>query len=356
MFLDKRSKDDTYLQTQKSDINSSCSESGALIALLAKGAQDYWLNGVKYKTYHELVLSEGYQLVYGPIEHVIKYSFDRKTLTITLSNAIYDFINLLDLYVNNSSDNISKTFKNLTIKVDNDVFDEFHSWEQLVIAAAFNGKRKVSDFTCCGEHVCTIPLAVAPFHENNYVKSKFIVITITFLEEVVKPTEIGLFGKKYYLQDVYNYKYNKQQPHDFITYQSRQYVQKNNNIGLNCYKLNWLHPVTHIYFWGFDKTKLLNVKLSLNGHYFYNGPLVPLEHEKARRGFDHIETCIIFLCEDEYDKAPMSSINFSRIEFASLTLEMENNMTDLENLHIAAINVAGVKYEYGKYALSFSSF
>jgi hypothetical protein len=78
-------------------------------------------------------------------------------------------------------------------------------------------------------------------------------------------------------------------------------------------------PAHLLYFWGLDMDKSLisNVRLVLNGHSYYDGPLEPLEHVKLSKGFT-CEPCMIFFSDAPYDKPTYSTLGFDRIDSASL--------------------------------------
>lgn len=326
-------------------------ESGALMGLVAKGLQDIWINRNRRQNTKDMVYNLGgfYQVIYGLIDHTNEWYSDRCKIKINMDN-FYDFINVIDLHIDDSIENISKVFKNITAKVDDQIFDTFDSWEQVITVAAIHG-RKVTSSMIGDQPYCTIPIALAPLHKHNFIRNNCIEILIEFVNDTLQSKVFKLFGNKHYVE---NYNSLRSLEYEFITFQSQCCCINQKIQGFsNSYRLQFNFPVTHIYFWGFDKTKVSNVKLSINGNNLYNGPLGTLEHEKERRGLGDISACIIFLCEDNYTEAPFSSVNFSRIEFSALVLDIQDN--DMQFINIAAVNIAGVQFKKDKYKLIFES-
>lgn len=281
---------------------------------------------------------DGYNVKYDKLKCKLKWSLDRKTVTIALDNNPKYYINLINLYINDSSKTISKLFEKLEVSIDDQVFDEMYSWDQMLTASGINGKRTITDHECDGRSYCSIPLPVAPFHKDNLiVSSGNIVITLKFTKDPLRPyLLIDLYGNHYNVQ--YNSKTMERNPYNFVTFQSQYQMMGKMNIGINEYKLNWKYPATHIYFWGFDKSRVTNVRLVLNKENHYNGPLGPLEHFKVQRGLGNINACIIFLSEADY-------VDQSGIENIVLIIETQGE----GNIEIAGVTKLGVQYEDGKY-------
>lgn len=326
-------------------------EGGSLMSLLSKGPVDSWLR-YYYERYNgkSLIDKYDYQVVYGSL-YSDKWSDDRKVLSICIEDN-FDLLNLVDLYVNDTSENMSKLFDSVEVTVDGIPMDKMHCWEQMITTAALHG-RTPTDQVIGKKNYCTVPLALAPFHCGNFVISEQgrIFINVQFKEPVPKHVCICFFGHKYYLKLFTNniylgaLKQIKSSPYSFVSYQNK-YCEYDVHKGFNSFRLNFHNPVSHIYFWGIDKTKIRNnVQLKVNGSNIYNGSIASLEHIKKNRGLGHIQENIIFFCEpsarlSKNDTKIKSSVNFSRIDYSCLIID---SMVE-GKIKIAALNIVGVSY------------
>jgi hypothetical protein len=216
--------------------------------------------------------------------------------------------------------------------------------------AIYGGNREITQI---GDKLF-IPLIMAPFHENNLIMPSAeyhkLTITIKFVESY--DSQIDLFAKQYYLNTPQRVEFFKQ-PHTFITYQNQcSHFNALNNSGTNIFALNYNHPVYLIYFWGFDKTKVTNIRVSFNNYDYYNGGIEELEYMKKCKGLEKVEPVIIFFSQENLYKQSRDTINFSRIDYAKLIISTTE--TEEKPVYIVGQNLQPIRYMSGMYGLAFS--
>jgi hypothetical protein len=203
-----------------------------------------------------------------------------------------------------------------------------------------------------------IPLAMAPFHEHNLVSPSTehhkLAVNLTFQEDfTASMLNPRLFANMYYVDTPKRHSIINM-PYEFATIQSQCEYDFKNRVtkGINTFKLSFNHPSYMIYFWGFDKNKVTNITFNINSKPFYNGPIEPLEHQKALRGLSDVEPTFIFFSNNGFDEQLTSSINFSRIDYMDLIITTDQE--EETDLSVAALNIQGYRHSHGMFGLIYS--
>jgi hypothetical protein len=161
-----------------------------------------------------------------------------------------------------------------------------------------------------------------------------------------------MYGKAYYL-DPPDRRKLFDTPHEFTTVQSIAIDCGKVKKGTNTINVNYLnHPVYMKYFWGFDKSKVTNIRYEINDCIYYDGPIEPLEHIKKQRGYGECEQLMLFFSDDKFNTKPRSTINFSRLDKVVLVIETEQE--EETDVYVGAFNIQGFRYMNGMIGLSFS--
>jgi hypothetical protein len=278
-----------------------------------------------------------------------------KTVTYTFKKDC-DLFNRIDLVLPNPNNlPLNKIIKSVETDLGGSKIDRIGSScgnfdiDTLINTDCALFKRKIS-------HVngkTFIPLSLAPLYDYNLqpnLKYHEFKIIVKYTQEYEYIKDAELYGNVYFLD-------NKERkdlfmnPHSFITTQHQYTGVEKMICGHSAFTLNYNHPVYMIYFWGFDKSKVKNIWLQLNGHDFYNGPPEPLEHYKLSRGYD-VEPMMIFFSQDDFNVPTKSTVNFSRIDRAQLIIKSEQY--EPTDVHIIGLSLQPIRFMSGMGGLSFS--
>lgn len=384
--------------------------SGILTALSAKGHQDTYMEASsKLFDCHQKDYMKGtYQTMYKILDTEQKLVKSKLTNNFQLEFNIKrtcDFINMVDIAIHNP-DNLSihELITSVTVEIGGQRMDRMGVTPDIETqirtnAAIFNRVVTTVNGTTF------IPLTMAPLHEHNLIspsalkyhdvkiivelnekfvnspvskggvgksntahsfftggKYSSVYSEVDELEEIEQGTQsenrkkdaimkkIVLYGNVYYLDDPER-KILYENSDEFITIQNQYTGSEKLKKGVNTIKLHYNHPVYMMYFWGFDKTKVKNVKLTLEGHSMYDGPIEPLEHHKNQRGLGHVEPTFIFFSPDKFNVPTGSSVNFSRMDYPRLMIETEEEDADI---HIVGLNMQPLRMMSGMAGLAFS--
>jgi hypothetical protein len=355
----------THAETHPNDVNA-----GALTALVMKGPQDVYFNHesafADYFNKKKDLLHKGkYQSVYGKIGE-IKFDQEKKghKFSITLDRTCCDLIDKLDIVLKNpnklsindiivhyESEIGGQRIDRVGGGIDCDVID---TWIKTNYELFY--KKKKDNFQV-GNKIF-IPLFLAPFYEHNMMplvalKHHEVKINVWMKEGFLTESTndgIEIWGYKYYL-DTEPRTRIKQMPHEMCTIQNQYTGSETMKYGINKFRLNFNHPVHTIYFWGFDKNKVRNVTLTLNGIKFFEGSIEVLEHLKYNKGYS-FEPVAIFFSQDDFKDRCGGTINFSRIDNAQLIIETDEEI-DTE-IQIVALNFQILRIMSGMAGLAYS--
>jgi hypothetical protein len=352
-----KEKDD-YVNPQNENGISNPNSAGVLMAIVAKGAQDvYMTNDPKLFDARLQFLNDIHQFSYQKIE--VKTTGGNKNKFSYTFKRVCDLVNRIDLVLPNPNRlPLNKIIKCIETELGGQRIDKIgSSVESFDIETLINTdcalfKRKIS-------HVngkTFIPLSMAPLYNHNMIQPSCqfhdfkinIEYTQEYQSEHIKNVE--LYGNIYYL-DTHERRKMFNDPYSFITIQHQYTGLEKMLCGHTAFRLNFNHPMYLIYFWGFDKSKVRNIRICLNGHDFYNGSAEALENYKLSRGYD-VEPMMFFFSQDDFDKPTKCTVNFSRIDSAQLyILSDQREATDV---HIVGLNLQPIRFSSGMGALAFS--
>ena len=168
-----------------------------------------------------------------------------------------------------------------------------------------------------------VPLALAPFHADTLLPIGALAfhdvkVIVRFAASYRMQSLATLYGDQYVLESagrrrtVENLSLGVEQTHTSMGFRTAE------GGGEASHVLHLDHPVTTLFFWGFDRATVTRVKLTLDGIPFYEGPVAPLERLKAVRGFGHLEPTAIFFARVPMHSQSQSTVNFSRVRICTL--------------------------------------
>lgn len=324
---------------------------GGLVSLASYGFQDKWMaSNDKMFDARPLLLKNRHHVVYKRIECSQEWNDSRTKVRLCIDRTC-DLINMLDLRISNPGNlkNLNELIKSIETEFGGQRIDKLGGDIDTMLRTncSIFGRKKI---TTMNGHTM-IPLAMAPLHENNLIlpSAEFHKLCINI--EFAKPMHdhLQIYGNKYYL-DTADRKYLFNNSHEFVVMETQYCGANKIKKGRNTIKINFNHPLHLIYFWGFDKSKVVNVRLALNTFPYYDGPIDPLEHIKSVRGYDD-DPCMIFFTQDPINAQPKSSVNFSRIDCATLEIDTEDD-TEFD-VHVVGISYQGLRYMNGMVELGF---
>lgn len=341
-----------------------CSYNGVVLALCAKGAQDKWMEkSDDIFDARKQFLKGVYQTVYAKIstaKTIKKFTSElgpRTCLTFTLTRSC-DLVNMLDLaIVNPGNYTINQMLHSIEVEFGGQRMDKLSVNDDIETQIKTNAALFGRSITHING-LTVIPLVLAPLHENNLVFPSSTHHELHIYVEIKKNVlsigsmwDIELYGNIYMLNSPERNALFEN-PHEFITVQNQYVGADRISKGVNEIQLCYNHPIYLIYFWGMDKTKIKNVKLLLNKGVFFDGPLQILEHQKIQRGYGQIDPVIIFLSPDNLNMPTKCSVNFSRIDYAKLVIDTEEE--DPVDVHIVGLNMQTLRYINGMIGLAYS--
>jgi hypothetical protein len=331
------------------------------MALCAKGVQDQYMNGDPKMFDARLQFLTGmHQFSYQKIE--VKTTDRNKNRFSYLFKRVCDLVNRIDLVLPNPNKlPLNKIIKCIETEVGGQRLDKIGSScesfdiETLIKTDCALFKRKISHIN--GKTF--VPLSMAPIYDHNMIqpscKYHDFKINIEYTQEYVQDYEfvknVELYGNIYYL-DTHERRKLMNEGHSFITIQHQYTGLEKLVCGHTAFRLNFNHPVYLIYFWGFDKSKVRNVKICLNGHDFYNGPAEPLEHYKLSRGYD-VEPMMFFFSQEDFHVPTKCTVNFSRIDSAQLYIQSDQR--EPTDVYIVGLNLQPIRFMNGMMGALYSS-
>lgn len=324
---------------------------GLLVAQNAFGPQDKYFSEESKFDGKKLLLKDPYKTVYGKLAVNCKV-FGESGLLFKVERQC-DLINLVDLVIP-SKFPINTLIKKIDVYFGGQRMDVLYVTEDIETQIRTNAAIFNRTLSTIGDKTF-IPLAMAPFHANNVVfpSSLHHELTISvdlgkqFNPEEIKE-DIELYAHKY---TVSNRNEFFTEPHEFITIQNQYTGVDQIKKGVNEIKLSYNHPVYLIYLWGFDKSKVTNVRLLVNTAVLIDASVAVLEHQKACRGFGHVEPLMLFLSDKNPGEHTFSTVNFSRIDSSWIEITTEQESA---NVHCVGLNIQPLRYSQGLVGLAFS--
>jgi hypothetical protein len=304
-----------------------------------KGSQDKFVTEGLYdirkqflnKNYHVLYRKLDYELTESPANNIRKKALVFKILQTC------DMINLVDL----SFKGTVKDIKSIEVEYGGQLIDRLLV-EDLETQIKTNSVIFGRKITYLNEKII-MPLVMAPFHVTNIVSpsTKYHELKI-WIELNNDIQDVELYGKCYYIENYIR------KEHQFVTIQNSYCGSQIIKTGTNNLKIYFNHPVCLIYFWGFDKSKVTNIKFTINDAIYYDGSLDNLEHDKK---YD-VEPCMICFSDQEIYKPTSTTINFSRVDKSELIIDTTQEIPS--DCYIVGLNLQVMRYLDELYGLMFS--
>lgn len=339
---------------------------GVLMALCAKGIQDAYVERANTGVFDARLqfLTQSHQFSYQQIRVNKSGSKSKKTYTLERD---CDLVNRIDIALPNPHNlPLNKILKTIETEVGGQRIDKIgcssdnsFDIETLIKTDCALFKRKISHIN----GTTFVPLSMAPLYDHNLIQPSCqhheFKIHVEYTKEYIDAStdananhveNVKLYGNVYYLE-IDKRRQLFQTSHEFITIQHQWTGSEKMVCGHTAFKLNFNHPVYLLYFWGFDKSKVRNIKIVLNGQDFYNGSAEALEHYKSSRGYD-VEPMMFFFSQDDFDKPAKCTVNFSRIDSAQLIIQSDQH--EATDVHIIGLNVQPVRFSSGMMGLAFS--
>lgn len=336
--------------------------SGVLLAVVAKGTQDKWIedaSSINLFDAHKQLLKSKYQVVYTQLPtKTPKWCNKNKILSMTMIISC-DLINEVDLVLfnpyklplNDILSSIELHFGDYCI--DRILSDDVQT-QILTNCDLWNRKMShVKDTTF-------IPLTIAPLHPNNLAFPSTLhhemTISVTFKEKYTQSVgenvskHVSLYGNMYMVEPSAR-RILFEEGHTIVTIQNQYTGAEILHYGVNSFKIHYNHPVTLLYFWGCDISKIKNVKLLLNNAPFYDGPVEPLIHKQRQRGVS-TDVVVMYFTNDDLTSCTNSSINFSRIDDSKLVIDTHEEEESL--IYVVGLNMQPLRYMSGMVGLVFS--
>ena len=341
-------------------------KAGICIALAAYGAQDTYMfvEEDEHRVYRDIRkewLSKRYTTTYCELD--VEKTIHKSSLSINVLKTC-DLINEVDLVLTNIS---MESIESVQYEIGGQRIDIIDLDPVLLdaLAAVHGGRRpwtrKAVDVVhgqgkLKERHF--IPLMLGGLHSWNLLplialRNHDVVVRISFRcsdFEIGVEQSVDLYGNVYFLDTPMRQKLQVPQCMG-IAQCNWGACEKSFTVRLH---LN--HSVTAIMFWGFDKNKVTNVRLSLNGSAFYDDALEPLERAKESRLGGPLDACFIFFsCSSTPVWSDMqSTINFSRIDHAILEITSSEELGPADRVHVRAITLQPLRISQGMAGLAFS--
>ena len=315
---------------------------GRILGLVAQGAQDIFMQqkDIYYNMSDVITNNHRYQRVFSKLDFTKKTCNEKNTNYILTVNRTCDFINNLTLMIQNP-----ENIEEISVLYGGQRFDRAFSWEQLQI----NMKIFKQKWSCNGDNYM-IPLCISPFYSHLLAQPSTqhhkLEIYVNFKQKYTGPIE--LYANMFYFierKKLYN-------EHEFVSFQTQYTGEEKLVKGVNKFKLHYNHPVCLLYFYGFDKSKIKNIKFILDNNIYYNGTIHELDHIKENYGYGDIDaTMLIFAIPQKPHEIKNGTINFSRIDYPEIEIETDEDEADF---HIFGLTVQAIRYSSGMYGVVFS--
>lgn len=331
-----------------------------LLSLVSGHADKYMFSSenVVYRDVRKEWLSEKYASTFRKID-VDQLSDSRRTIRIALRRTC-DAVNDLELALAPDAPPI----RSISVKIGGQVIDKIHAggndgdFETIVEAlAAVHGRRRPATVLGARRFV---PLTLAPFHSWNLLplvalKWHDVAIHVEFSTEINSEitSAVELYGKVYFLSPGTRTRLVQ----DALTIGVAQ-CQWGESARAFRIRLSLNHPVVALVFWGFDKSKVTNVRLRLHKDdavAYYDGPLDALERAKEMQLLGRATAaCFIFFSSAPLWSDRQSTVNFSRIDYASLEIESTQELGENDRVEVRGITLQPLRIIGGMAGLAFS--
>lgn len=326
---------------------------GMLVALCSRGVQD------EHKTAFDarlIFLTGNYQRFYQRVTATATAT-DKSRIQFELVRDC-DLINCVDLVLPNpDNSSLAEIIQSVEICVGGQRVDKMCSHD---IDVQVKTNCEVFGRTLTHLNGKTfVPLCMAPLHAFNLflVAAMHHSMTIciefkpAYASKIASPCkEVLLYGNRYFL-DPKERAVIADSAHEYQTIQNQSIGKYTMTQGTNTYKIPFNHQLPVIYLFGFDKSKVTNVKLMLNDWPFYDGPIEPLEHYKFSRGI-HAEPLFLWFSASELNEPIRSTVNFSQIDRASIVIETDE--VGEREVSIVGLSLQTIRFSSGMFGLKYT--
>ena len=323
-------------------------DQGAILGYTFRGNENHYYEDVSSRGYFELKTkllnkSNNYQTSYCKL--ITEDVYDKHRIQMKIPKV--DLIDRIDLVIS-STESLNNLISKISVSFDNKQFDRFSCSDietQINTLASFYNKkiRIINDKTF-------VPLELFSLHENNILSPLCLVYTKIRIDiEIKKKVDVYLCGNVYALNNPERFLLRSSNSLENYGIQS-QCQEFTLQKGTNTFKLHFVHVMYVLYFWGHDKTKIINIKLLFNGREFYDGEIEPLEYYKHSMGYT-FEPSAFFFVKEKLTEFSKTAINFSKMEKIELVIETEQETAS--NFYVCGLNYQCMKMMNGMCGLLF---
>lgn len=304
-------------------------------------------------------LQDDFQVIYKKIDVQVSRTGPRD-IRFTLQKTC-DFVNRIDLVVEHPSSTVNSILKKIVVECDSQRFDSIGGEDmdvetQIRTSCILMNKGRHQRQIMHRNGKTYIPLVMAPFYDHNMafvsatVHDYSVVVTLADTMSDVALENFELYGNTYHLDNAGTKKLHDY--NDFFTLQN-QFCIETMRVGENCFKLDFVSSGYLIYFWGFDKSKVTNVRLKIEGHTYFDGSLDSLEYFKMCQGYGSAEPCMIFFSQNDLDEPSGSTVDFSTAGIAHLLIT--TTQTAESRVYIVGISMQKMLSHSGMMGLAYGS-
>ena len=317
------------------------------------------------------LLDRQHELVYGDLGGSWNVFRPKQRRSYKLPEGPAQAVNNLDLVITHKSGESKQLFQNITVEVGGQVFDKISFYQtvhmnSLLVRSGRTVRRSVTED---GNEVTYIPLQMLPFYDHCLwplclLEHHDTVIRVDFGE--VEILDAKIFGNKYYFDE----KISELLPGiQTLTLPQTQYTGEEKEIldGVKPLKirLNFNHPVTTLYFWGLELSKITSVSLTFDDQEYMSLPIhalqrvhVSLYPDTLKMFQPHSDVIVLHLSQQSLVSASpersnlTQAINFSMINNALLVIKTAQKGE--VSVNVCALGLQEIKLSSGMGALTYS--
>jgi hypothetical protein len=129
------------------------------------------------------------------------------------------------------------------------------------------------------------------------------------------------------------------------------------NNGINTYQLERTylnHPVSCIYFWGLDISKIVSIQFKLNSNIYLSTDVKTLRRYYGKTNNPDI---LVWMIKDNaysLTEKPRSTINFSRVDYFTIEIQTTEDLDADHKIYYSAITNHKISFSGGMAGLAFS--
>lgn len=293
---------------------------------------------------HQILSKERFKSVYSKVDAKLTVPQDNSGNIIFTLLMGCDMLNEVDLVIPNQDLlELNTMIKCIHVDINGCLIDSIVSEDDIETQIVTNCALYGRTLTQMNDKLF-VPLVLSPFHSSYLIRpcpyASCVRIVIT-LKKHVDTSAWELYGNRFFLEGPGRDRILNKSHEYLITQNQRSYSDDCHSISLK-----FIHPLSLIYFWGFDKSKVQNVKLTMDGKTIYDGSLEALEYKKNARGLREVSPVFIFFSPANFNERPIGTANF---DFKSVKLQISTNEPGKIPLHVVGINYQLMVFEKGVY-------